>query len=323
MSFVGIDLGGTNVRLVLVDSSGHILARATEPTLPERGADVTLAAIIESVRRLEANALSPIEAIGIGVTGPVDPLTGIVVNPYTLGGWPATDVREPFVSAFAKPVAVDNDANAAAIGEWWMGAARGFKRVAMVTFGTGIGVANVVEGKVQRAVDGRHGEAGHMVLNPEGPACYCGANGCWESLASGTALGRAAREVALRKDGELWRLAAGDLANVDAKLLFEAGAKGDGRAKAVVDEAARWIGLGLVNLASTTTPDVFIVAGGMGGHLETMRPVIEEVLRRHSALVPTNVPVVLAQLEDDAGSIGAAKLAMDCAHPDLYPPNIP
>lgn len=311
MSVVGIDLGGTSVKLVLVDKTGRILARATEATSPERGAPKTLGTIIDSVRHLQAQSKVALEALGIGVTGPVDPYTGVVTNPYTLGGWPATSLREPFSKAFAIPVAVDNDANVAAIGEWWMGAGRGFNRVAMVTLGTGIGVASLVDGKLQRTVDGRHGEAGHMVLDPQGPACYCGANGCWESLASGTAIGRAAKEVAWRRDGEMWRLATGDLDNIDAKMLFEAAAGGDDQAGAVVDKIASWIGLGLVNLASTVMPDVFILAGGVARHLEVMKVTIERVLHRHSVMVPAVVPVVPAQLGNDAGPIGAAKLAID------------
>lgn len=311
MSVVGIDLGGTNVKVVVVDRTGRILARATEATSPERGAKETVGTIIKSVRRLQAQANVALEALGIGVTGPVDPFTGIVTNPFTLGGWPPTDLREPFKSTFSIPVAVDNDANVAAIGEWWMGAGRGFARVSMITLGTGIGVASLVDGEVQRAVDGRHGEAGHMVLNPQGPACYCGANGCWESLASGTAIKRAAREVAWRQDGELWRLAQGNPDSIGAKLLFEAAARGDSQAQAVVDDAARWIGLGLVNLASTVMPDVFVLAGGVARHLESMRPVIADVLGRHAVMVPTDVPVLAARRGEDAGPLGAARLAME------------
>jgi glucokinase len=311
VSFVGIDLGGTSVRLVLVDRAGRVLGRATAATAPERGASETLGAIIASVRRLQAQADVALEALGIGVTGPVDPYTGVVTNPFTLGGWPATDLRAPFKNAFAIPVAVDNDANVAAIGEWWMGAGRGFSRVVLVTLGTGIGVASLVDGNIQRAVDGRHGEAGHMVIDPHGPPCYCGANGCWESLASGTAIGRAAREVTWRRDGEMWRSAAGNPDSIDATLLFRAAAGGDGQAGAMVDEIASWIGLGLVNLASTVMPDVFILAGGVARQLESMRPAIEKVLHRHSVVVPSIVPLVPAQLGDDAGPIGAAKLAID------------
>lgn len=310
MSIVGIDIGGTSFRVVLLDRSGRILERAIEATAPERGARETIARIIACIHRLQAKAGVALEALGVGITGPVDPLTGIVTNPFTLGGWPATDLREPFRMSLGIPVAVDNDANVAAVGEAWLGAGRGFTRIAMVTVGTGIGVASVLEGKVQRAIDGRHGEAGHMVLNPAGPACYCGANGCWESLASGTAIGTTARDLAHRREGQLWELAGGDLNRIDARLLFEAAAGGDAPAKAVVNATARWIGLGLVNLASTLMPDVFILAGGVVRHLDVMKPAIDEIMRRHAVMVPTDTPILAAALGDEAGPIGAAKLAI-------------
>ncbi|HUG60220.1 MAG TPA: ROK family protein [Methylomirabilota bacterium] len=309
MSIVGIDIGGTNVRVVVVDRSGRVLARTSLETRAEQGPVATFARIFDAIRGLAPAPDPRIEAIGIGATGPVDPLTGIVDNPYTLGGWPPTDLRTPFAEAFAAPVVVDNDANVAAAGEWWAGAARGYRRVAMVTVGTGIGVAALIDGKIQRAVDGRHGEAGHMVLDPNGPECYCGARGCWEVLASGTALGRNAKERAKRDGGLLMELAGGDADAVDGKILFEAAARGDVSAAAVIDEAASWIGLGLVNLAATLTPDVIVLGGGVTRRLPAMRAGIEAVLRRHAVMVPTDMPVVAAELGEDAGPIGAARLA--------------
>jgi glucokinase len=311
MSIVGIDIGGTRIRLVLADATGRVRARSGLATEPEAGPGRAVGRMVQGVRELAAKAGDRIEAVGIGVTGPVDPLTGIVDNPHTLGGWPPTDLRSPVEDAFGVPVAVDNDANVAAVGEGWIGAGRGARRLAMVTIGTGIGVAVVIDGAVQRATDGRHGEAGHMVLDPSGPECYCGARGCWESLASGTALGRAARERAWSDDGLLRRLSDGDPDKIDARLLFQAAAAGDRAAAEVVDAAARHIGLGLVNLASTVMPDVFVLAGGVAAHLPVLSPVITDVLRRHAVMIPTEVPVVPAELGDDAGPIGAARLALE------------
>lgn len=310
MSVLGIDIGGTNIRALAVDGSGRILGREHAATTPKRGPGETIDEIMIMVRKLQEAMDERVAAIGIGVTGPVDPFTGIVSNPFTLGGWPATDLRTPFQSAFEVPVVVDNDANVAAVGEGWLGAGRGYARIAMVTIGTGIGVASLIDGKVQRASDGRHGEAGHMVLYPDGPRCYCGANGCWEVLASGTAIGEAARQRAWHPDGALWTLAGGEVERIDAGLVFKAAAQGDPEAQAMVDATARWIGLGLVNLASAVTPDIFILAGGVARQFDTMRAGIEAVLHQHVVMIPTDVPVVAASLGDDAGAIGAARLAL-------------
>ncbi|HEV7274674.1 MAG TPA: ROK family protein [Devosiaceae bacterium] len=310
MTAIGIDIGGTNVRVLAIDPSGHVLERAYADTAPERGPQETIAEIIGMVRSLQARMRVAPTALGIGVTGPVDPFTGVVTNPFTLGGWPDTNLRSPFEAAFALPIAIDNDANVAAVGEAWLGAGRGYRRVAMVTIGTGIGVAVLLDGDVHRAADGRHGEAGHMVLRDGGPPCYCGASGCWEVLASGPAIARAGGEQAWREGGGLWTLAGGDRERVDAGLVFAAAAGGDPLAQSVVEDAAHCIGVGLANLAATVTPDVFILAGGVARQLEAMRPRIEAVLHRQAALIPTDVPVREALLGEDAGAIGAARLAL-------------
>lgn len=310
MNLVGLDIGGTNVRMALVDETGTVRARASAPTFADRGTTDSIDLMIQSVRDLLSGAgVSRLDGIGIGITGPVDPSSGIVTNPYTLAGWPPTDMRQPFANTFNVPVVVDNDANVAAVGEWWVGAGRDSDRLAVVTIGTGIGTATLINGQIQRATDGRHGEAGHMVLQADGPPCYCGANGCWEVLASGTALGHAARQRVWNDASILPTLAGGEMERVDSRLLFQAGGAGDAGAQMLIKEAAGWIGLGLVNLASAFMPDRFVIAGGLSDHLEVLRPGIEAVLRRHSIMVPCNVPVYASSLGDDAGSIGAARLA--------------
>jgi glucokinase len=313
MIFVGLDIGGTNTRAVAMDARGVMLARRRVPTLPQRGATDTIDFLVTTVKEMLEEAGGPLISMGIGITGPVDLTTGVVSNPYTLGGWPPTDIREPFAEAFNVPVTIDNDANVAAIGEWWLGAGRGVARMTMVTIGTGIGVATLLDGQVQRTSAGRHGEAGHMVLNPAGPECYCGARGCWEVLGSGTALQRKARELALNGDegGMIRALANGDPNRIDGDLLLTAAAAGDRSALRIVDETASSIGLGLVNLASTIMPDLFVLSGGVMDHIELFRPEMENVMRRHSTMIPTDVPILAASLGDDAGALGAAKQALD------------
>lgn len=312
MSAIGLDIGGTSVRVVLLESDGTIAARGRLTTSAERGASDTLERIIYTTKQLVADvAKTPVEALGVGITGPVDVVTGIVSNPFTLGGWPPTDLREPFSNAFGVPVAIDNDANVAAIGEWWVGAGRGAARMTMITIGTGIGVATLIDGKLQRTSSGMHGEAGHMVLNPFAEKCYCGARGCWEVLASGTALDRHAREMAKSPESLLWKMTDGNAEQATGELLFAAAAAGEDAARQVINEVATWWGLGLVNLASTTMPDVFVLSGGVVESFEVVRAKVRQVLDQHSAMIPTNVPIEAAVLGDDAGAIGAAKSALD------------
>ena len=286
MTVLGIDIGGTNARIAAVGEGGEMLASRRVPTRDAGGTLGTLLALADSILG------RPPRAVGIGITGPVDAASGVVDNPHTLRGWPPTDVAAPFRERFGVPVAVDNDANAAALGEWWRGAGRGARRLAVITLGTGIGTGLLVDGQVQRGADGRHGEIGHHLLDPAGPECYCGARGCWESLAAGPALARRA----------------GDGCDV-ARGIHE----GDPVALGAVAEVARWIGLGLLNVGAFFVPDVVVLAGGVAEHFALMRPVIDEVLGRHGGLVPTGFEIRQAETGDDAGVLGAAYAALRLA----------
>ncbi len=273
---------------------------------------------MDAVRGLARGATSPLQAIGIGITGPVDINTGIVTNPFTLDGWPATDIRGPFAEAFGVPVAIDNDANVAAVGEWWLGAGMGMRRMTMITIGTGVGVATLVDGQIQRTSRGAHGEAGHMVLDPNGPLCYCGARGCWEVLASGTSLDRNARQLFDGGDSVFRSMSDNDPQQATGALLFSAAAAGHGKAGDLVDRAATWHGLAMVNLASTVMPDVFVMSGGVMEHFERMRPLILEVLQQHAVMIPTGIKLVAATLGDEAGAVGAARQAVELIHQDEH-----
>ena len=204
---------------------------------------------------------------------------------------------------------VENDANAAALGEWWRGAGRDAARLAVVTIGTGIGVGLLVDGTVQRKTDGGHGEAGHQLLDPNGPPCYCGARGCWEALAAGPALVRTTIQ-----DGALikrHRLSADDPGGIADAVINEAIA-GDAHAEVLLDQMAHWIGVGLVNTIALFTPDTIVIGGGIGARcFPLMQPTIDSVLRHHRKLVPTTVAVVPATSGDDAGILGAAYRTLD------------
>jgi len=312
MTFIGVDIGGTNIRLIAMDVSGRIVARRRFRTSPERGAQETIGSIIDTIQDIASDAnVGPPQAIGIGITGPVDMATGIVSNPYTLGDWPSTDLRAPFTEVFNVPVVIDNDANVAAVGEWWVGAGRGTRRMTMVTIGTGIGVASLIDGKLQRTTGGQHGEAGHMVLDPSGPQCYCGARGCWEVLASGTAIERQARAMKGPIIGSDRAAKIDDEDQTAGEMLFAAAAAGDAAAQQAVEAVAEWTALGLVNLAATAMPDIFVMSGGVMAHYASLHPLIVKVLKAHSVMIPTDIPVVVAELGDDAGAVGAGKQAID------------
>ena len=194
---VGIDIGGTKIALALVAAQGKVLARQVIPTDAARGFDHALQRIVALVDRMLAQVgcgRKGLCAIGIGCAGPVNPFTGTIDNPYTLPTWDGVNITEPLQAEYGVPAVLENDADAAAMGEHWLGAGRGGRVVVMVTVGTGVGGAVIVDGEIYRGVDGAHPEIGHLGVDPAGPECYCGMRGCWESLATGPAIAAAACE---------------------------------------------------------------------------------------------------------------------------------
>jgi glucokinase len=304
VSIITADIGGTHIRVGLVTPDGEMIARHSIRTRSERGANAGIGDLVRMIDVLLSQSSDPLIGIGIAVTGPVDRDSGIVDNPYTLPGWGPTDLVSPLQERFQTPVLVENDANAAALGEWWRGAGQGSRRLAAVTIGTGIGVGLLIDGDVQRRPDGAHGEAGHHILDPNGPVCYCGARGCWEVLASGAALVRLAREAGYATSTAT---PAPEAASNIADRVIKSASAGDPSATRILEQIASCIGLGLVNTVAFFMPDTIVLGGGIGSRCFTLlQPTIDAVLAQHRHLVPTNVSVRRAATGDDAGLIGAA-----------------
>ncbi len=283
-SFVGVDIGGTSLRVVAEDEHHEEIRRHHERLMHNEGPD----RVIEKALRVVATVgRQSIAAIGVAVSGPVDIHTGIVDNPWTLGGWRGVDVRSPF-HRFGAPVLVENDANAAAAGEWARGAARGYDSAVAVTIGTGIGVGLIVDGAVFRGTRDIHPEGGHLSVADVGPPCYCGRTGCWEQLASGPALGRTA--------------------GVSPEQVLDEAAAGMRPSLDHVEELALRIGRGLRAIESLYAPAVIVLGGGLGSRLEWIRGTIENGWGAPSPLAP-RPHLAFAELEDYSGAVGAAVLA--------------
>jgi glucokinase len=209
---------------------------------------------------------------------------------------------------FCAPAFLDNDAAVAALGEYWMGAGRGVSRLYAVTLGTGIGTSCVIDGRTYRGAGGFHPEGGHQIIDPNGPLCYCGAHGCWESLASGTAIAREARKAcAKHPDTLLLVLAEGNPERIDARMVAEAALQGDLLARAVIGRAAEYFSIGLFNLLMLFFPEVIVLSGGVMHSSELFMPAIQRALENASPYLPTQqVDIRLAKLGYYAGIYGAA-----------------
>ena len=206
--------------------AGELVARQECPIEARQGPQAGVEKIAGLITRVADEAGGRLQAIGIGSTGPVDRDLGAIQNPYTLPTWENVNIVKLLRERFHVPVTIENDADAAALGESWMGAGRGLSRLCMVTIGTGVGTAFIYDGSIYRGVGGAHCEGGHMILDPSGPECYCGAKGCWESLASGTAIGAYAREQAASHPTLMMELAGGDPERIDAATRRASSPKG-------------------------------------------------------------------------------------------------
>ena len=290
---LGIDIGGTRLRAALVAMDGTLLSRA-EGVTPARDSGQ---AVVDAVAKVVAQAVqghdaTQILAAGIGAPGPLDALRGIAQATPTIDGFRDFPVRDRIAKAIGLPTYLDHDGHAAAFGEWKHGAGRGFDNMVYVTISTGIGGGAIVDGRLQRGRRGQAAHVGHMTLLPDGPVCNCGNRGCWEALASGPAFGRAA-QLAGYEGGA---------------AAFAAALAGEAQAKTVVDQQARWLAIGMVNLAHVYSPDILILGGGVTAGLDQMRPVIAQEFGLRAMSPFRDIPFVRAALLDNAGLIGAAAL---------------
>ncbi|HSG55765.1 MAG TPA: ROK family protein [Paracoccaceae bacterium] len=305
---IGVDLGGTRVRAGVITEAGELLGQS-EAGIAGVGPDRGLIIIQDLIAQLTEALDAPIAGIGIGATGPIDRARGVINNPYTLEGWVEVPILESLQSRFGVPARLDNDANAAALGELWQGAGRGAHRMYAVTIGTGVGTSYIVDGRLQRGAGEVHPEGGHQLIDPDGPECYCGQRGCWESLIAGPSIARRARQVA---EARGWKPTADDSGSrFEARKLAWAARRGDAFAEQVLHEVALDLGRGLVNIILLFVPEVIVLGGGVMESSDLFLPTVLEVIRTEHPMVPFDqVRIAPAQLGDRAGLFGGARMIL-------------
>jgi len=304
---IGIDLGGTIVRAGAFDAQGNMLAARETPIEAARGPEFGLRkmqGLVEQVRA-ESGADS-LAGIGIGSTGPVDPIRGIINNPFTLPTWENVQVIAWMENAFSVPVTLENDADVAALGEYWQGAGQGIQRLYAVTIGTGVGTALILDGKIYRGLDGAHPEGGHMVLDPRGPLCYCKMRGCWESLCAGPAIERRALEADLT-GSRMLEMVDGKREHLKAHMVFDAARLGDFPALSIVDTFTKYLIQGILNVCILFVPHLIVLSGGVMRSADLFLPRLESNLQAYTEMVPAHrVRILPAKIGYYAGLYGAA-----------------
>lgn len=311
---IGVDIGGTNVKIAIVDEKGHIAYSNSEPTRAEMGYKYTIQNIITLIKTSLKETSIPKESIGgigIGCPGQIDSENGIVRLLPNIPGWVNVPLSQIMETEFGIKTFLDNDVRVATLGELTFGAGKGLKNLICITVGTGIGSGIVIDGKLVRGASGTAGEIGHMVLQDHmGEMCGCGHTGCLESLASGPTIVKMANEFLMSgKSTKFKELAVNT--PVSPRIVAEAAEMGDEVAKRIFKINGYWLGLAMANLVNILNPEAIIVGGGVGQAGDLILEPIREMIKERALSIPAQaVKVLPAELGESAGVIGASLLSL-------------
>lgn len=313
MYYIGIDLGGTNIAVGLVDEEGKIIHKDSVPTLNEREyPEIIKDMAMLSLKVIEDSGVSlkDVKSIGIGSPGTPNTEEGILVYANNLK-FRNVPMRAEMQKYIDLPVYLDNDANVAALAESVAGACKGAKHSVTITLGTGVGTGVVIDGKVYSGFNNAAAEMGHMVIVVDGEQCTCGRKGCWEAYASATALIRQTKKAAVANpDSLINKLVEGDLSRINAKVPFDAARQGDRVGLQIVEEYMKYLAEGLANVINIFQPEIIAIGGGISKEgeylLAPLRKLVSERIYTLEGVPQTRI--VAAQLGNDAGIVGAAML---------------
>lgn len=310
---IGVDLGGTNIAVGVVDENLKIIGRGKVKTKCPRPAEEIFDDIALAVNIAVKDAgisMNDVVSVGVGTPGSVNKETGYIefANNLDFDQVPAKVMLE---SRIGKTVYLDNDANCAALGEAVAGVGKGVGNFVAVTLGTGVGSGIIVNGKIVGGVNYAAGEMGHMVIAVNGEPCNCGRKGCWEQYSSATALIRQTKEAMLNnKDSAMWQLVSGNIDNASGRTAFDAMRLGDATAKEVVDNYIYYLSIGIVNIINALQPEIICIGGGIGHEgdylLNPLKKHVEN--QRYSIHSGKQTAILPAELGNDAGIFGAALL---------------
>lgn len=316
--FIGIDLGGTNIKAALVNTeTGEISGMTSTPTHAQEGHDAVIARmaqLAETVIAATGHTKADIGGVGVGIPGLLDLEHGLTLFlPNLPGQWRSVPVREELAKASGLPVAIMNDARAATLGEWKFGAGRGVDTCALYTLGTGIGGGLVINGKLYLGMGGAAGELGHVSVDFNGPRCNCGSRGCIEAFASGPAMAAAGmRAVVQGATTKIATMCEGDLNQVTPELVYQAALAGDAVAREIYEQAGRAIGYGVSNVVIALTPQRVIIGGGVAAAGDMiLEPIRRTIRERVKVANPEAIEIVPATLGNNAGLMGAAMWARE------------
>jgi glucokinase len=308
---IGVDLGGTNLRSAILSPEGEILDRHKEATHAAEGWEKVVARLVENIKRQRESAVRrgfDVAAVGVGAPGVIQADKGVVVKSPNFPDWDNLPLKDQLEKTLDIPVFLENDANAAALGEQWHGAGQGIRSMILLTLGTGVGGGIILDNKIWHGADGMAGEIGHMTLIPDGRPCTCGNTGCLEMYASARGIVQSYREAL----GKPFAPAHGQLGQITSEQVYEAAGAGNEIALRVMKDMGRMLGIGIASLINIFNPERIVVGGGVKDawplFIDTTR---EEILKRAFEVPAKRTEIVPSKLGDDAGMVGAAAVAFE------------
>ena len=313
-AIAGIDIGGTKVAVALANTDGDLLSKARVPTRIALGPHRILEDAVEEIERMMRETGTRPVAVGVGCGGPLSRKRGMILSPTNLPGWDEFPIVELLEKRFGVPVMLDNDANAAALGEREYGAGRGFRNLVYVTISTGIGGGVIVNGELVHGVGDGTGEVGHITVDPDGVPCNCGARGCLEAICSGTNIARRAKERLARGERSSMIDMAGGAEQVTAATVVAAAREGDALASEILDETIRLLAIGINAIAVTLAPEAIIIGGGVSAAGDQLIVPLRRQLCERLKIVPAaEIHLLRAALGGDSGIHGALILGRRAA----------
>ncbi|HEX8139215.1 MAG TPA: ROK family protein [Pyrinomonadaceae bacterium] len=302
----GIDIGGTKIAVALSDTDGRLLSLSRFATRLELGPYVIMEEAAKEVERLIEEAGARLLAVGVGCGGPLDRERGLILSSPNLTGWDEFPLIPLLEERFKVPALLENDANAAALGEYQRGAGRGLRDIVYITISTGIGGGIIIGGKLLHGVYDGAGEVGHTTVLPGGPKCGCGARGCMEAICSGTSIARRARERLSSGARSVLREMGGGIDAVTARMVAEAAREGDALATEIWDETVYYLAVGIGNIVNILAPEAVILGGGVSTSGEQLlEPLRHQVRSSIKMLPPDKINILQAALGGDSAIHGA------------------
>lgn len=310
---IGVDLGATNIISLLISKDGKIVARNSRKTMGEKGRKKTISQIVTSARDVlkegERAGVSSKSILGLGIGGP-GPLNddgGVIHIAPNIPGWINTHLVKELEDELHLPIYLENDANAAALGEWWLGAGRGVDNLVLLTLGTGVGGGIIIDGEVLHGVRHTAGEVGHMIIREGGLLCGCGNRGCLEAYASAqSVVKRTLDAIKKGKKTILTDLVKNKLGDISCKLVYDTARKGDNLSKQIVDETGKYLGIGIANIVNIINPEMIILGGGVAKAGDLLFKPVRKYVREYAFSAATEgVKIVPAALGVNAGAVGA------------------